>query len=175
MRIEMDIGGDKEFGRAVKKLSEKAQERVQTQIASIATDLIKNVEKNYSSAGKGNLYFRIPGEKYMTIRVGSQNGVPVAYVPNSGKQNLSLTHQASAAGDPPAKDTGDLVAGVYMKSIDAKSFRVGNKIKYAAWLEYGTRKIKPRPNWVPESEKARDKFVQLIELTLARLIKEQSK
>lgn len=175
MRIEMDIGGDKEFGRAVKNLSEKAQERVQTQIASIATDLMTNVKKNYSSAGKGNLYFRIPGEKYMTIRVGSQNGVPVAFVPGSGSHNLSLTHQASAAGDPPAKDTGRLTNSVYLKAIDKKSFRVGSNAEYAAWLEYGTRKIKPRPNWVPESEKARDRFAKLIEQTLARLIKEQSK
>ena len=175
MRIEMDIGGDKEFGRAVKKLSEAAQERVAAQIAEIAKKLESSVKKNYSSAGKGNVYFRIPGEKYMTIRVGTENAVPVAFIAGSGAHNMSLTHRASAPGDPPAKDQGDLVNSVYIKAIDKKSFIVGSNSEYAGWLEYGTRKIKPRPNWVPESEKAREKFSKLIEQALARLIKEQSK
>lgn len=175
MRVSIDIGGDKEFGRAVDKLSAAAQERVQMQIAAIATDLMTEVKKNYSQAGNGNLYFRIPGEKYMTVRVGSQTGVPVAFVPGGGSHNLSLTHRASAEGSPPAKDTGRLVNSVYIESIDNKSFRVGSKSKYAGWLEYGTRKVKPRPNWVPESEKARERFASLIQQALARLIKEQSR
>ncbi len=64
------------------------------------------------------------------------------------------THTASAAGEAPASDSGQLAR--HMKHKIAKgglSATIGlhdvNDVEYAAGLEFGTSKIKPRPLFRP--------------------------
>jgi hypothetical protein len=67
-------------------------------------------------------------------------------------------HQASAPGEPPAPDLGHLRRSFQASGGDAifglspkdrpgvvRAWRVGTRVRYARWLEYGTRSIKPRP------------------------------
>lgn len=55
------------------------------------------------------------------------------------------THQASAPGDGPAVDRGDLVKSIHARQIKPGHWRVGVREPYALFLEFGTRKMAPRP------------------------------
>jgi HK97 gp10 family phage protein len=79
--------------------------------------------------------------------------------PKSGrvyqKKNPKRTHQASAPGQPPAQDLGFLSnsiraeAGPHQSSVDLVA-----SAPYAVHLEYGTRKMAPRPFMRPAGDKA---------------------
>jgi HK97 gp10 family phage protein len=58
----------------------------------------------------------------------------------------TIKHQASAPGEPPASDTGTLVRSI-ITSHDTKKFTlyVRAKVKYAMFLEQGTKRMKARP------------------------------
>jgi len=82
----------------------------------------------------------------------------------------SVTHRASAPGEPPANDTGFLMHSpgkqIYKLSEDEWALDLGpskesGRAEIAEWLEFGTSRIKPRPAWRPaldrlanEAEKA---------------------
>lgn len=53
---------------------------------------------------------------------------------------------ASNPFDPPNTDTGRLVQSIKMDFIKkGLTGRVGSNLKYAAWLEFGTKNMAPRP------------------------------
>jgi phage gpG-like protein len=62
-------------------------------------------------------------------------------------------HQASAPGEAPAIDTGALRRSVTHQIVKEGWARyrakIGSKLPYAAYLEFGTRYIEPRPAWMP--------------------------
>ncbi len=55
------------------------------------------------------------------------------------------THRASKAGEAPANQTGRLRRSGYYKVHSSNSMTVGFGAEYAAFLEDGTRRMKPRP------------------------------
>jgi HK97 gp10 family phage protein len=57
------------------------------------------------------------------------------------------THQASAPGEAPASDTGNLVGLIGVDRVDVTRLRVAifSSAKYSAALEFGTSKMAPRP------------------------------
>lgn len=82
-------------------------------------------------------------------------------------------HRASAAGEPPATDTGNLV-----RNIDVKEgkgvVKVGimtQKAIYGAYLEFGTATIAPRPWLKPSTEKSKDFISKSFSIALKRSIK----
>jgi HK97 gp10 family phage protein len=68
----------------------------------------------------------------------------------SGRQYFikGRRHQSSAPGQPPANSTGQLV-----RSIKVKKTNNGQEVtidaEYAAFLEYGTSRMRPRPFIMP--------------------------
>lgn len=55
-------------------------------------------------------------------------------------------HVASAAGEPPANDTGELVSSVYGEvDSDSLTMEAGADAAHAKWLEFGNERIEPRP------------------------------
>jgi HK97 gp10 family phage protein len=70
-------------------------------------------------------------------------------------------HQASAPGEAPANDTGELA-----KSLDYNVQRVrlevGESARYAIFLEDGTRKMKPRPHMVVAANNIAGRAVVLL-------------
>lgn len=70
-------------------------------------------------------------------------------------QNRSLgdmgIHRASAPGDPPTVRTGRLRRGIQMarpsrnRAATRVGWRIGVKVNYAPFLEFGTRRMRPRP------------------------------
>lgn len=79
----------------------------------------------------------------------------------------AITHQASAPGEPPAPDTGQLRNSIQMAVLESDDgtavLRVGTGLEYAAALEFGTTSagrghttvILPRPFMRPALAKAR--------------------
>lgn len=68
-------------------------------------------------------------------------------------------HQASAPGEAPAIDYGNLVNSIQKEQDGARGLIYSNS-EYAAPLEYGSpaRGLAPRPAWIPAAERARKGF-----------------
>ncbi len=81
------------------------------------------------------------------------------------KQVLTGLHRASKPGDPPAADTGALKRSAFVERIRTGA-RVGVAMLYAAWLEFGTRKIAPRPFLRPALAVVRARFGPIMRATL---------
>lgn len=149
------------FGAEVVAGVKKALDSTGIEMVSDVRDAIKHGPKS------GTVYYRIPGEKYMTIRAGSETGPPVAFVPGGGKQGISLVHQASAPGQAPASDTGALAGSIYYRMIDQFTLAVGSRLPYSEMLEFGTMKIKPRRAWIPAAERAAPRLEKRIRRVIA--------
>lgn len=74
-------------------------------------------------------------------------------------------HQASAAGESPATDTGRLVGSIEM---DAPRGLIKSKLDYAFWLEFGTQHIAPRPFLRPAALSVRPYLVAQLEKGIER-------
>lgn len=58
----------------------------------------------------------------------------------------SVTHQASAPGEFPKTDTGQLVSSLFFKvGSDKLRALFGTKLAYGRYLEYGTSRMQARP------------------------------
>lgn len=64
---------------------------------------------------------------------------------NPGRGRQYGGHRASAPGDPPATDTGRLINSIAWERESALVRRVGTNVEYAPGLEYGNRRVAPRP------------------------------
>jgi hypothetical protein len=81
-------------------------------------------------------------------------------------------HTASAPGQPPAKDTGELAASIQIDDSDVDRIRVGTNLRYGLALEYGVNTvgskvgahpdpgfvILPRPHARPAKDRAEPKM-----------------
>ena len=68
----------------------------------------------------------------------------------------SVTHQASAPGEYPKTDTGQLVSSLYFRVAANKlSAFFGTKLDYGKYLEFGTSRMKARP-WLRPTLKAKE-------------------
>ena len=68
----------------------------------------------------------------------------------------SVSHQASAAGEYPASDTGNLAANINGQvAPNGLSGVVESKANYSSFLEFGTSKMAARPFLFPSAERAR--------------------
>lgn len=114
------------------------------------------------------------GEVVMETAANVEAGVKlrIAQGPATGRVYTrgSVSHTASAPGEAPASDTGVLLGSIYHENKGPLSAIVGSRIAYAAYLEFGTRRIAPRPAWVPEVEQTRPEFVNDIRAALGRAV-----
>lgn len=159
MTVTIRIDGGREFRRALASMSEEVREEVSKAVMGTALELQGDVKQRIARGNKsGTTYYRIPGDKYMTVRAGAQDGPPVAFIPGSGSHNLSPVHTASAPNQSPASDTGRLANSINFDVENDLTAVVGSNLIYAVYLEYGTRKIRPRPFFEPAVEAIRPKF-----------------
>jgi HK97 gp10 family phage protein len=85
---------------------------------------------------------------------------------NSGNGRVykrgNRTHIASAAGEYPNSDHGDLVKRIYWRMVGKLTAHVGAPILYAKHLEYGTSKMAARPfmrpTWNDMKKRSQDLF-----------------
>lgn len=87
----------------------------------------------------------------------------IARGPKTGRvyRRRSVAHQASAPGQPPATDTGKLVGSVVSDGVGMAAYVEVRSI-YAKWLEYGTRRMAPRPFLIPAVERNRQRIGDLV-------------
>lgn len=107
----------------------------------------------FDEAGLAKLFESPNGPlgKYLTkLAVKVDRQAKKSMVGGSGRtyKRGGVTHQASAAGQPPAVDTGRLRASItYELGNTGKVLvaRVGTNVNYARHLELGTSRMRPRP------------------------------
>jgi HK97 gp10 family phage protein len=80
------------------------------------------------------------------------------------------THRASAPGQSPATDTGRLVNSL-RSDVSGKTATVSANTTYAAALEFGTSKMKPRPYLIPAVEMERPHFERRMREAIAKASK----
>ena len=69
--------------------------------------------------------------------------------------NPRREHRASAPGEAPASDTGNLVSKIIVNQISQDITSVESNANYSAYLEYGTSKMEARPFMLPAFEKSK--------------------
>lgn len=141
MTIRIEIAGIEELRRAFSNLDEVFDAAV----ADAVEDTV----------------YEIDGEVKRRIARGPATGAVYE------KYNPRRTHQASAPGEAPMTDTGRLVSSVYVDP-GRLSATVGSRLAYAAYLEYGTRRMGARPVWRPVAEKEAKEFRKRIIENLKR-------
>jgi len=98
----------------------------------------------------------IRGEAIKSIQTGPKSGRIYE------KYNPRRTHRASAPGQAPASDTGNLVRNIKVKQKDQDTVEVESNAPYSAFLEFGTSKMLARPFLFPAFEKSKSKITQAV-------------
>lgn len=114
-----------------------------------AQDIQGHAVEAIQKGGTGNIYDRVQLDGYKGIfLVSGGKRVPVAFVPDDGSAPPNGRHQASAAGEAPATDSGELVSGLQIDTVTSTTVKIANVrslAPYSGLLERGTSKIKARP------------------------------
>ncbi len=81
----------------------------------------------------------------------------------------SVNHQASAPGEPPASDGGELLSSIthWDETADGLVVNVGSVLPTARHLEFGTRKMAARPFLFPALDINRNNIIARIKQALA--------
>ena len=110
--------------------------------------LQKDMEVPFQEIVKGGGQL-IRGEAIKSIQTGSKSGVMYQMY------NPRREHRASAPGEAPASDTGNLVSKIIVKQKSKDITSVESNADYSAYLEYGTSKMEARPFMLPAFEKSK--------------------
>lgn len=91
--------------------------------------------------------------------------------PKSGRlyRRGSRTHQASAPGQAPAVDLGQLINSIQVENVTDLTSTIGTSVEYAMPLEFGSRRVAARPVWRPVIEKHRPSFIAALTFVLRAL------
>jgi len=92
------------------------------------------------------------------------------------KYNPRRTHTASAPGQYPASDTGELainvrMAGLSLATVGSMMATVGTSILHGAWLEFGTSRMAARPWLMPSFERAKIGIEKELKLRIEAMVK----
>ena len=106
--------------------------KLEAKLASYPDEIVRNVE----AAQKANAFDAQSVSRQM-VQSGARSGRTY--------KRRSITHQASAPGEPPKTDTGYLVSRIrgYVEERIVCVLEAGTR--YASMLEFGTSKMGPRP------------------------------
>lgn len=147
MTVTLKLEGTEALARAMRKLDEDARKEVKKAVDATGLSLRGTIVKKYQRGpATGEIY-----EKF----------------------NPRRTHQASAPGEAPATDTGRLANSVVTASDIRQPLTVEvlTEVEYGPYLEFGTRTIAPRPNWVPSVQEETPKYIRRVEAAIKRATK----
>ena len=111
----------------------------------------------------------IRGEAIKSIQTGSKSGVMYQMY------NPRREHRASAPGEAPASDTGNLVSKIIVKQKSKDITSVESNADYSAYLEYGTSKMEARPFMLPAFEKSKKPIINAVFKRVKNKIEEYTK
>jgi HK97 gp10 family phage protein len=149
MQINIKVKGLKEAKEIFKKLEEDLQQPFREVILGGA-QLIR-------------------GEAIKSIQTGPKSGRVYQ------KYNPRRTHTASAPGEAPASDTGNLVSQIMVRQETRDNVLVESNALYSSFLEFGTSKMLPRPFLFPATERSRPKITQAVFNRVVKEIKRLAK
>ena len=132
--------------------------RVRTQVisrnpryAQAAADYTKDLKRLVGTAAN-----MVRNTAVESIQRGAKSGVVYE------KYNPRRTHRASAAGEPPATDTGYLVSNIFTNiDTDGLGASVESRAGYSSFLEFGTKNMQARPFLFPAMEENKPKIRRL--------------
>ncbi len=130
--------------------------------------LAKNMELPFQEVVKGGGQL-IRTEAIKSIQTGAKSGVMYQ------KYNPRREHRASAPGQAPASDTGNLVSKIIVKQKSSDVVHVESNANYSAFLEYGTSKMQPRPFMLPAFEKSKKPILNAVFNRVKQKIMEYTK
>jgi len=130
--------------------------------------LQKDMEVPFQEIVKGGGQL-IRGEAIKSIQSGAKSGVMYQMY------NPRRQHRASAPGEAPASDTGNLVSKIRVKQKSKNVTNVESNADYSAYLEYGTSKMQPRPFMLPAFEKSKKPIIKAVFNRVKRKIEEYTK
>ena len=137
-------------------------------VLSQLNKLEKDMEIPFQEIVKGGGQF-IRGEAIKSIQSGAKSGVMYQ------KYNPRREHRASAPGQAPASDTGNLVSKIMVQQKDKNHVEVQSNADYSAFLEYGTSKMEPRPFMLPAFEKSKKPIINAVFNRVKKKIEEYTK
>ena len=130
--------------------------------------LAKDMELPFQEVVKGGGQL-IRGEAIKSIQTGAKSGVMYQ------KYNPRREHRASAPGQAPASDTGNLVSKIIVKQKSSDVTNVESNANYSAFLEYGTSKMEARPFMFPAFEKSKKPILNAVFNRVKKKIEEFTK
>ena len=130
--------------------------------------LEKDMEIPFQEIVKGGGQL-IRGEAIKSIQTGAKSGVMYQMY------NPRREHRASAPGQAPASDTGNLVSKIIVKQKSKNITNVESNADYSAFLEYGTSKMDPRPFMLPAFEKSKKPILNAVFNRVKKKIEEYTK
>lgn len=106
------------------------------------------------------------------IRVVEAHVKTALQTPGSGEVYTrgSVSHRASAPGQPPAIDTGNLIGSVHVDEITPTQAILGVHAEYAEYLEFGTYKMEARPFLRPALDEHEGEIVAAVRDTVAAFV-----
>ena len=125
-------------------------------------NLEKDLEPDFQEVVKGGAQ-QIRGEAIKSIQTGAKSGIVYE------KYNPRRTHRASAPGQAPASDTGNLVSQIMVNQKSPDEILVESNATYSSFLEFGTSKMLARPFLFPATERSRPKIAEAV---FNRVVKE---
>ena len=143
--MKMDIVGGDAVQKALKQASTKIKNDVANAVFDFGTDLHQDI--------------------VLSVQRGPATGTLYQ------KTNPRRVHRASAPGQAPMSDTGRLASSIYFQERSKFYVAIGTKIKYANWLEYGTRKMLPRPFFKPAFDRGKAEFRRTMERILGSALR----
>ena len=108
-------------------------------------------------------------EAIKSIQTGAKSGVIYQMY------NPRREHRASAPGQSPASDTGNLVNKIIVKQKNRNTVQVQSNANYSAYLEYGTSKMEARPFMLPAFEKSKKPIMNAVFRRVVQKIEEYTK
>ena len=130
-------------------------------VLSQLENLDKQLEPEFQEIVKGGAQL-IRGEAIKSIQTGAKSGVVYQMY------NPRREHRASAPGQAPASDTGNLVSKIIVKQKTRNITNVESNANYSAFLEYGTSKMEARPFMLPAFEKSKK---PILDATFRRVVR----
>ena len=137
-------------------------------VLSQLENLNKQLEPDFQEIVKGGAQL-IRGEAIKSIQTGAKSGVMYQMY------NPRREHRASAPGQAPASDTGNLVSKIIVKQKTRNITNVESNANYSAFLEYGTSKMQPRPFMLPAFEKSKKPIINAVFNRVKKKIEEYTK
>ena len=137
-------------------------------VLSQLENLDKQLEPEFQEIVKGGAQL-IRGEAIKSIQTGAKSGVVYQMY------NPRREHRASAPGQAPASDTGNLVSKIIVRQKSQDVTSVESNANYSAFLEYGTSKMQPRPFMLPAFEKSKKPIINAVINRVKQKIMEYTK